>query len=891
MADSLVNHSFISLAQGVSEQAIEARHETQVEEMENCIPSISRGVMRRNPINFVATLKDKDGVELNTGDYFMYSYDRGTAGEQYVILLGHRKWYVYDILGTLKGSYNDAVNINTNLDYLDTNGNHPKEVFSLVTVGDHTWVSNNQITTAMSGLSDGLSQNYHRRVAIYLIKNTDNVITETTSVTVGDTVTATQKIEGFKYHVKLNYNDNTYITSSDKANVSANNTYRTGTEIATRVAELLNDGHYEAVEATVTSDPRYVVPDFLSPLYFATPWYYVIYTGGKYKFFWNNLLIGESSTTSITVGIYTYNLYGAVKATTGLGQYYAITRSRQVIVNGDPLGSVWKTSGPLVYNNSVPESATLEYNDSFGSTASYGFKGVVPSSDKLPESLPQSIGEVLVKVDASEDAEGGEYWLKWNGDTWAEDRAPGLDNVIDHTTMPHEFIRASDGSFTFGFYGEFTGEVDSGTPIKANSSKWADRLKGDEDSAPVPSFIGRKISSIFIHNNRLGVLAEDAVVLSELATYGNFFPTTVRAIPATDPIDVIVATTDVTGLRKAVSLSGSLLIFSDEAQFSLSGGGDSLTPETAIVSAVSSYNYSYKAPAKVVGSKVLFTTESGNGTQVFTMKTESISSGAQSVTADNTSLHIPTYLPTDIRYIVSHSVLGYVFMVSQTDPTSIYVINTVDINGQQAQSAFHKWTFKYQVLGVSVIDNSLVITFNTNGVISVCKMSLDVPANVNEVDYVDEIASGELTNYESFITLSKWFLKDGNGYGNRRGRLQIRTALFSVGRLDKYKVEIFNEALLLPAPTDEDWVLTDAVWDDTAYWSYSDTDTDDSTVVWKDAVPFFSRIYYNDEKVTVASNSETTFIRFSSNDLDPRKGFTLSTINLEGLFRQRSQRL
>ena len=127
----------------------------------------------------------------------------------------------------------------------------------------------------------------------------------------------------------------------------------------------------------------------------------------------------------------------------------------------------------------------------------------------------------------------------------------------------------------------------------------------------------------------------------------------------------------------------------------------------------------------------------------------------------------------------------------------------------------------------------------------------------------------------SRIVLSKWNIKDQKGYGTRRGRLQIRTAQITAGRLDKYKVSIVNDSILQPLPTDSNWLLIDGVWDDTAVW--------EDTAVWTDAIPFFERVYYDDEKITVASNADTTFIVFSNNDLHPSAGFKsllLNTINV-----------
>lgn len=878
-ADGLVNHTLQGLAQGVSEQTTEARRETQVEEMINCIPHISRGILRRNPVDYINILKDKDGIQIPTEDFYVYTYDRGTASEQYLVLVGHRKWYIFNSnTGVLVGSYNDATNALTNLDYLDTNGLHPKDVFSLVTVGDHTWLSNNQIVTAMDTQTDGLSSTFHKSIAIHTIKSTGNV------VTASNPSTGAVTLAGYTYTLKANYNDDAFVHKLDSASITGDNSNKTGSEIAANMITQLNVSHVGTTTAARTEGPFYTWG-----WYSAT--YAVIKTGTTYKYYWNGILVGTGPSTSFVSGIYTYNVSGAKKATVYTNEYYAITRTRQEVTSSDPLHGLWKVAGPVIYKADIPESATIEYTDSFGNSASYGFKGVVPSSDKLPDALPKDIGDVLVKVDASDDAEGGEYWLKWNGETWIEDRAPGLTNTIDHTKMPHAFLRADNGTFSFGFYGQFDGTTDTGVHNQPNASRWDDRLKGDEDSAPAPGFIGKKINDMFVHNNRLGFLAEDAVVLSELAEYGNFFPTTVRTIPATDPIDLVVATTDVTGLKKAVSLSGLLLLFSDDSQFALtSGNTGALTPETALISSVSSYNYSNKAPAKVVGNKVYFTTESGNGTQQFAFAVEAISGGAGNITADASSLHVPTYLPQNISYLQGHSILGYLFMLSQDDPTSLYILNTLDIGGQTAQNAYHKWTFDKSIEGISIIGNTLNLVFKDISGLSYASVSLDLPASHNDVVYTDDYDGTRNTSYLSRIVLSKWLIKDGNGVGTLRGRLQMRTALFTTERLDRFKVTIVNDSLFYIPPTDEAWILTDGTWNDSNWWSYNETNTDDSTVVWQDALPFFERIYYNDNKVTVSSNSANTFIIFDSNDQYPSKGFALSTVNYEGLFRQRSQR-
>ena len=78
----LVTNSRSSLYGGVNQQAAEHRQENQVEEMINAIPTIDRGLLKRNP---TVRKELEEDIEY-TSEIWNYEYDRGTAGnleEQY----------------------------------------------------------------------------------------------------------------------------------------------------------------------------------------------------------------------------------------------------------------------------------------------------------------------------------------------------------------------------------------------------------------------------------------------------------------------------------------------------------------------------------------------------------------------------------------------------------------------------------------------------------------------------------------------------------------------------------------------------------------------------------------------------------------------------------------
>ena len=59
--------------------------------------------------------------------------------------------------------------------------------------------------------------------------------------------------------------------------------------------------------------------------------------------------------------------------------------------------------------------------------------------------------------------------------------------------MPHVLIRTADGNFRFTQVDGATYQISS---VDYSVPNWGQRVVGDEDSSPDPSFIGKKINDI-----------------------------------------------------------------------------------------------------------------------------------------------------------------------------------------------------------------------------------------------------------------------------------------------------------------------------------------------------------------------------------------------------------
>ena len=146
-------------------------------------------------------------------------------------------------------------------------------------------------------------------------------------------------------------------------------------------------------------------------------------------------------------------------------------------------------------------------------------QGNVPGSSPLPGSA----GDIYrVTGDASE---LDDYFVIWDAATsnWIETADPRVANNFDYNVMPHALIRESDGTFTF------------------QEVEWEPRKVGDDIVVTAPEFVTHTISDIVFHRNRITILADETVTLSQSGDYFNFWPDKATDVLDSDPISRIAS--------------------------------------------------------------------------------------------------------------------------------------------------------------------------------------------------------------------------------------------------------------------------------------------------------------------------------------------------------------
>jgi hypothetical protein len=289
--------------------------------------------------------------------------------------------------------------------------------------------------------------------------------------------------------------------------------------------------------------------------------------------------------------------------------------------------------------------------------------------------------------------------------SWSEIGGDNIPNRIDATTMPLMLRNTAENEFVL-----------SHMPLD-------ERLSGDENTNPDPSFIDAPLSGMFHYKGRLGFLSGASVSMTEVkfgsydGVHGtqnyNFYRTSVASLLDNDPIDVTVASTQVVNLNHAIAFQDSLVMFSDFGQFVLKSG-DLLTASTVSATPITSFDTEKSVSPLALGSYLYFPFARGKniGVREFTVNANTDVFDANEITA-----HVPQYIPQKINSLTGKT-SGIVGMtgtssdelIAITDGIDIYIYKYFFSGNEKVLSSWSKFTLSGGgIRGIGFIEADLFV--------------------------------------------------------------------------------------------------------------------------------------------------------------------------------------
>jgi hypothetical protein len=421
-------------------------------------------------------------------------------------------------------------------------------------------------------------------------------------------------------------------------------------------------------------------------------------------------------------------------------------------------------NGPVIHiKKNDGSDFSIDGSDSQGNTKMTVIKDSVQQFTDLPNVSPNGY---VVEIIGDEGTDFDNYYVKFttnNGNAfeegqWSETVEAGIPFKFNYNTMPHVLIRQADGDFRFARVDGDTYTI-SGTDFTL--PKWGERVVGDLDSAPDPSFIGQKINNVFFFRNRLGFLAGDSVILSTVSEFFNFFPETVISVLDTEPIDVAASHTKVAILKHAVTMGEKLILFSEQTQFVLSSSADNLTPSTANVLVQTEFESNAAAQPVGSGSSIYFLTKKGS----FAGIREYIIAGNQQIQdAANTTIHVPRLIPSGIFKMAVSNNQDILVLLGTENPNKLYVNRW--LYGEGFTKALNAW-FTYtinsnrSILNIDFIGTDLIMVIEEANKVTLEKIPFETNFREPNAEFeyhldhkVTEATSGVSVAYNSATGIS-----------------------------------------------------------------------------------------------------------------------------------------
>jgi hypothetical protein len=354
-------------------------------------------------------------------------------------------------------------------------------------------------------------------------------------------------------------------------------------------------------------------------------------------------------------------------------------------------GVIWiksRTTSPLDFDITV--------EDDFAGDGMTLIRDTVERFEDLPPTAPHGY---MVKVKGIPESSYDDYWVKFeaeDGDfsrgVWVETVAPGIKYQIDPASMPILVIRNDQGSFVVKLA---DGTSATGVPDSA-SYLWADRLVGDEDTNPEPSFLGKtyystgpKIEGLVYFQGRLGAVSGENIIFSEAGQFFNFWRTTVLDLLDTDPVDIASSSPKSGAIRAVVPFNRDLILWSSTNQ-SVLRTGDTFTPKSVAIATAADYeNQSSICRPVSSANSIFFTYNNGGYVGLRELVPQPALDG--SYLANDLTTNVSRYiygLPNSLAASTHDNIVALIA------DRKLYLYRYLAINNERAQSAWVRCEFE-----------------------------------------------------------------------------------------------------------------------------------------------------------------------------------------------------
>jgi len=694
-----VSDSYSSLVMGVSEQVPELRRPGQLTEQVNMLPDPVEGLTRRPGSVFkqstsIGTFSVAASTRVRDWSRIEYTAE----GKDYIILYRKAAQAGVPVLVVYSKTDNTFLPVTTNP--LDTgiNALFNNGVAAITAAGKYVFIAAQntpvQGTSTQMWASGPLADKaavwvrgpaYNRRFTVTLQKDTPWTFTAG-GATAGLTIDST---DARKAYVEYTTPSSQYTGTLDTSDIATSDP-----DYQKKVNDRTN-AYNSAVNNWITTAAQAVVPNRIATMLGRIPMYNAGSTGSPN---WQPRLSG----------LQVYMSQG--------------TESSLPVLN--TRDSTWLLSGVTAISASDDADGSLvravcnEVRSTTDVTAQHWFGKVVKIK---PTGGSAALYLQAAKKDSAQTGDYGEV-------TWVE--GPGKKHTI------------TSGLFTFIITGGSAFLASSATWLNGITAgdhpSWAESVCGDDDSSPMPFFVGRQITMLATFQQRLVVGCGSVANISSPGDYLNFFRSTTLSVLADDPFEVAPSDGFADVLRWAVLYDKDLVMFGDKRQYGISGNAV-LTPTGANMSTRASIPDTTLAEPVVHNGLIFYSQPGERACSAHEMRVGETEDSVQSFTI---SSQLSRYLLGNAVQLEINSKPDMLFVRTADKPNSLFCFTYFDTSEGRRQDAWHEWRFAEGMGSVMAVNQSgtgplIFFLRDAGGQYAVDVHSIPLAGGVSERPFLD----------------------------------------------------------------------------------------------------------------------------------------------------------
>jgi len=678
---------------GISQQPDEKKLPGQVVEAKNVLPDVTQGLLKRPGGKLIASLSDNSTSALNSntnGKWFHYYRDEA---EQYIGQVNRsgdiNMWRCSD--GYAMTVNYDSSTASALTSYLT---HTTDEDIQSLTLNDYTYLLNRTKTAAMASTTEParpfeafveLKQvKYSSQYGLEIYNSTAHSDLSTIHTATRLSVAYSQSDAGSSNHLKTNGTCDSVGTQIFGPSL----TDQTG---RSNLAFRITTNGQPTTEGNSTSPIykcRYMVKVDL------------LYGGEGWE-------QNHTKTVTMTTPVHNSNYTVTVEESSEskVSANLALIRPTPTSFDGDTVVTAESIIGAIrteILSNSgftceqIGTGLYIKRTDATFqvSTAAGELLNVLTDSVQDVADLPKQCKHGYVVKVRNGAADEDDYYVKFFGKSdkdgpgsWEECAAPGRTTTINPDTMPIKMVRTNATTFT------------------VSQVAWDPVLVGTDVTAPEPSFIGNKINRMLFFRNRMVLLSDENVIMSQPGEFTNFWPKSAITFTTNDVIDLSCSSEHPAIVYDGIQVNSGLVLFTKTQQFMLTTDSDVLSPMTAKINALSNYNFNYKTNPVNLGTTIAFLDNAGKYSRFW--EVSKIAREGEPDVVDQTKV-VSRLFDQDLA-LISNSRENSVIFFSKKNSSTLYGFRYFTTNQRRMQQAWFQWELSGDIQHHAVLDDALYV--------------------------------------------------------------------------------------------------------------------------------------------------------------------------------------